>query len=210
MPTYSANRPPRHGERQIGVRIGENNADNEYASDAITANADGSMLERLEYLQSLAITQALGNLAALQASYLPRVTPKAIAAAGTTLVTGSSPVTLFTVTGVVLARVWAAITTGLTSTGTNGTLAVGVSGNTGALIAATTADGTNFPTGSIWAGDTSPTVKGEALSSGGLNGVLINASDIIVTIATNSMTAGVLTFYCEWRPVSSGASVVAA
>ncbi len=204
MPTI-ANRPPRHDLRVIGDRIGENNADNEFVSSAVVANADGSLMERVEYLQA-----GSGILVASQALYMPQVVPKAIAAAGTSLTTILSPVTLFTVTGVVLARVWAAITTGLTSTGTNGTLAIGVTGNTGAFIAATTADGTNFPTGSIWAGDTSPTVKAEALSSGALSGVLVNATNIIATIATNSMTAGVITFYCEYRAVSVGASVVAA
>lgn len=207
MTTIIANRPPRHGVRVLGDRIGDNNADNEYVSSAVVANADGSLLERVEYLQGLI---PLGQLAALQTVYLPRVTPKAIAAAGTSFTTVLSPVTLFTVTGVVLVRVWASIATALASTLNNGTLAIGVTGNTGACIAATTADGTNFATGTIWAGDTSPTVKGEALTSGALNGVLINGVDIIATIATNSMTAGVMTFYCEWRPVSVGASVVAA
>lgn len=206
MPTES-NRPPRHDQRLIANRIGENTADNEFSSSAVAANADGSLFERLEYMQGLI---PLGQIAALQASYFPRVTPKAIAAAGTSFTTGASPATLFTVTGVVLVRVWASIATALASTSNNGTLAIGVTGNTAALIGATTMDGTNFPTGSIWAGDTSPTVKGEALSSGALNGVLINASDIIATIATNSATAGVMTFYCEWRPVSVGASVAAA
>jgi hypothetical protein len=58
MPT-EANRPPRHDMRVIGNRIGENNADNEISTSAVTANADGSILERLEYLQSV---QALNVL----------------------------------------------------------------------------------------------------------------------------------------------------
>ena len=187
--------------RVINDILGKNDADNEFVSTAVVSNADGSMLERLEYLQA--------QIAAL-ATYVPQIATKAIAAAGTSFTTGNSPVALFTVSGVVLARVWAAITTGLTSTSNNGTLAVGVTGNTGAFIAATTMDGTNFPTGSIWAGDTSPTLKAEALSGGALNGVPVNNTNIIATIATNSATAGVITFYCEWKPVSAGATVVAA
>jgi hypothetical protein len=114
------------------------------------------------------------------------------------------------VTGDVLARVFATIQTGLTSTGATGTLAVGVTGNTGAFLAATTADGTNFPTGSVWAGDTSPTVKSEVLTGTSLNWAPINNTNIIATVATNSMSAGAITFYCEWRPLSANGLVVPA
>lgn len=140
----------------------------------------------------------------------PRVVSKVITAAATSFTTAASPVTLFNVGGLVWVRLFGTIETALTSTGTNGTIAIGVSGNTGALIAATTADGTNFPTGAVWAGDTSPTVKSEVLTSVALNGALIYATPIIATIATNSMTAGALTFYCEWRPLSQQAYVIPA
>lgn len=140
-----------------------------------------------------------------------RITSKAIANAAITLTTGASPVTLFTVTGNVKARVYAVVTTALASTLNNGTLAVGVSGNTGGFMAATTADGTNFATNTVWAGDTSATLLGEVLTNGSLNWVLVgNGADIIVTVATNSMTAGALTFYCEYIPLDSSSTVVAA
>lgn len=142
---------------------------------------------------------------------LRRIASKVIAAAGTSFTTAASPVSLFTVTGDVLARVYATVQTGLTSTSSTGTIAIGVTGNTGAFIAATTADGTNFPTGSVWAGDTTPTVKAEALSSAALNYCLVaGGADIIATIATNNMTAGAITFYCEYLPLSSDGAVVAA
>ncbi|SRR5581483_10886705 len=142
---------------------------------------------------------------------IARIASKAIANAATALTTGLSPVTLFTVTGDVLARVFATIQTGLASTSSTGTLAVGVTGNTAVLLPATTADGTNFPTGSAWTGDNSPTVKAEALSSAALNWTLIaGGADIIATIATNSMTAGALTFYCQYVPLSADGAVAAA
>jgi hypothetical protein len=141
---------------------------------------------------------------------MPRVVSKAITDA-TTLTTGASPVTLFNVTGDVMARVYATVQTGLTSTSNNGTLAVGVTGNTGAFLAATTMDGTNFPTGAVWAGDTSPTVKAEVLSAAALNRCPIaGGADIIATVATNSATAGAITFYCEWFPLSPDGDVQAA
>jgi len=141
---------------------------------------------------------------------LPRIATKVITAAATSLTTGLSPVTLFTVQGLVLARVFAAVPTAITSTGGTGTIAVGVTGNTGALLAATTADGTNFPTGSVWAGDTSPTVKAEVFSAAALNWAPVYNTNIIATIATNSMTAGAITFYCEYKLLDQNALVIPA
>lgn len=151
------------------------------------------------------------ELTNLQKNWARFADPKVISAAGTSLTTGTTPVTLFTVDGDVLARVFATVQTALASTSNDGTLAVGVTGATGALLAATTADGTNFPTGAAWAGDTSPTLKGEVLSNSALNWCLIaSGADIIATIATHSMTAGAITFYCHYIPLSRDAKIIAA
>lgn len=142
---------------------------------------------------------------------VPRVVSKAIAAWGTSFTTAASPVSLFTVTGNVKARVFMVQTTAATSTASTGTVAIGVSGNTGGLLAAVTANGTNFPTNAVWAGDTSPTLLGEALSGTCDTWFLVgNGEDIIATIATNNMTAGASTFYCEYIPLDSSSTVVAA
>lgn len=207
MPT-EANRPPRHDLRRLADRIGENNADNEYVSTAVVANADGSAFERLEYIQ----TQAAGiaSLSAAQAVLQPNLATKTFSAAGTSLTTGLSPVSAFTVTGHVMLRIFGVTGgTALASTGTNGTLAVGISGSTTIYLGTTTADGTNFVAGAVWI-DTSPTLKSEAFVAANLVWHLVSSVTVIVTVATNSMTAGVLTLYCEWRPLSSGATVVAA
>lgn len=166
-----------------------------------------------DIVDSSAGMKAFGGSAALMTVGNPqrRLASKVISNAAASLTTGASPVTLFTVTGDVVARVWATIQTAITSTGGTGTLAIGVTGNTGAFIAATTADGTNFPTGAVWAGDTSPTLKSEVFSGTALNGAPIASSaNIICTVATNSMTAGAITFYCEWYPASSSGYVVGA
>lgn len=55
MPT-EANRPPRHDQRVIGNRIGENTSNNEFASDQVAANADGSIFERLEAIKDQVTT----------------------------------------------------------------------------------------------------------------------------------------------------------
>lgn len=208
MPTADAQRPARHSERILQNLIGTNDTDNEISSSAVVANADGSVLERLEYVQ----TQAAGvaSLSAAQATLQPNLATKAFAAAGTSLTTVLSPVSAFTVTGHVMLRIFGVTgATPLASTGTNGTLAVGISGSTTIYLGTTTADGTNFTAGAVWI-DTSPTLKSEAFVAANLVWHLVSSVTVIVTVATNSMTAGILTLYCEWRPLSSGATVVAA
>ena len=109
--------------------------------------------------------------------------------------------TLFTVTGVVLARVFAVVS-GADLTG-SGTLEVGISGNTAAIIpqvAATTLD-----VGEIWNSDTPATVRALQDFS-----ILAAGTDIIQTIASNTVTAGTLTYYCLWIPISNDGNVVAA
>lgn len=125
------------------------------------------------------------------------------------LTTGASPYTLFSVDGDVIARVFATVQTLMVSTSNNGTLAIGVTGNTGSFLAATTVDGTNFVAGAVWAGDTSPTVKSEVFSSCALNWAPIaGGADILATIATNSLTAGAITFYCQYIPLSIASRVI--
>ena len=125
------------------------------------------------------------------------------------LTTAASPVTLFTVTGLVEAKCVGVSGAALASTGNTGTLAVGVTGATTGLLGTTTVDGTNFPAANtVWI-DTSPTLLGEAMAGANLNGFL-TASNIILTIATNNMTTGSLRFLLAWRPWSSDGSVVSA
>ena len=140
----------------------------------------------------------------------PRVTVKNFAAAGSSLTTGLSPVAAFTVTGTVMLRIFGAVgATPLASTLNNGTLAVGISGSTTTYLGTTTADGTNFIASAVWI-DTSPTLLSESFVAANLVWHVNNGAPVIVTVATNSMTAGILNLYCEWKPVSAGATVVAA
>lgn len=138
----------------------------------------------------------------------PRVTPftKADVTAATAWTTANSPVTIFTVTGDVLITCVGAVTTPLTSTANTGTLALGVSGSTGGIIAATTIDGTKLHTANfVWADNTGNTKIIALPSTSGW--FLVSNSNIILTIATNNMTAGGMTLYGIWIPLSSGASV---
>lgn len=115
--------------------------------------------------------------------------------AGTTGAVGAT--TLFTVIGSVVVRVWA-IESDTDITGT-GTIEVGVSGNTAAILAQTA--GTQIDVGEIWV-DTGPsTVEGLPAMQ------ILNGTNIIQTIASSTLDAGTLTFYCAWFPLSNNSSV---
>ena len=107
--------------------------------------------------------------------------------------------TLFTVTGVVALRIFGKVS-GADLTG-SGTLEVGISGNTAALLAQTT--GTALDIGEFWIDNGPATI--ETLPSQQLVG-----ADVIQTIGTNTITAGTITYYCLWNPISDDGNVVAA
>lgn len=109
--------------------------------------------------------------------------------------------TLFTVTGVVSVRIFGICSEDLV--GATATIAVGISGNTAALIALTTA--TEIDNNEIWL-DTGPATV-EALPS---SQILAAGTDIIETVATANITDGTLTMYCLWLPISDDGDVVAA
>lgn len=121
-------------------------------------------------------------------------------AAGTTGATGAS--TLFTVTGTVIVNIFAVCEGDLTSGGA-ATIEVGISGNTAALIAQTTATG--IDTGEIWLDAAPATVEAPLTDK-----ILTNGTDIIQTIGTTTVTGGTLTYYVMWNPISDDGNVVAA
>lgn len=120
-------------------------------------------------------------------------------AAGTTGAIAASD--LFTVTGDVAVRIFAKCTSNLTSGGAP-TIEVGISGNTAALIAQTAA--LDIDSGEIWL-DAAP-ASVEALP---VQSILVGGTDIIQTIASATVTGGVLTYYCLWQPISSDGLVIA-
>ena len=122
--------------------------------------------------------------------------------------TAASAIDLFGVTGDVLVRVFATVQTGLTSASDDGTIAVGVEGNVGVLLPATTVAGvaTRLDAGDVWT-DADANEKAIAIPD---DWVLVNDTDIILTVGTNNITAGAMTVYCEWIPLSDGATVVSA
>lgn len=124
--------------------------------------------------------------------------------------TANSPITLWTVTGVVAARVFGVVgATALTSTLNTGTLSVGIVSSVQLFLPTTTVDGVGgtFAISNIWQ-DATPTLLGEVLAATPLAWATVSGTPIILTIATNNMTAGAMTLYCQWVPISAGATVV--
>lgn len=140
---------------------------------------------------------------------LPRVVTKSTGSMASGYGTADSPVTIFTVTGDVLVRLVASVDVAVTSTSNTGTLAVGIAGNTAALLAQTTVDASDFAIGDIWVDNDPATGIGLVPGSGSWYAIG-NGADIIVTIATNDMTAGDIDFHLLYIPLSSDGAVVAA
>lgn len=114
----------------------------------------------------------------------------------TTGATGAT--TLFTVTGTVAVKIFGFCTTDLTG---SGTIEVGVSGSTAAFCDQQSA--TAIDNHEVW--------QGAVIAiAGSLADWKVINQDVIQTIATNTVTAGVITYYCEYVPLSQGAHVVAA
>lgn len=129
------------------------------------------------------------------------VTKKTIAYTGAANLGAQGATTLFTVTGDVIATIFAVCSENLA--GATATIEAGISGNTAALLAQSTA--TDIDAGEVWI-DTGPATI-EAVPA---DKILTNGTDIIQTIATADITDGTLTYYCLWVPLTSGSTVVAA
>jgi len=119
--------------------------------------------------------------------------------ATTTGATGAH--TLFTVTDNCLVSVFGVCDTNLAGAGT---FEVGVTSNTAGLIAQI-ANAEDLDNGDIYV-DGTPAVGVEALPS---TFILNDGIDIILTIGTTAITAGVVDFYCLWRPLNNSSIVVA-
>ena len=114
----------------------------------------------------------------------------------------SDPFTIFVLTGLVRAKLYAICTTSMA--GASSTIEVGLTGDTATLIALTTA--TNLIINEIWH-DATPdsfeelsSVTTERLLNGG-------GSNIIGTVKTANATAGAIKFICELAPLSENGSV---
>ena len=109
--------------------------------------------------------------------------------------------TLFTVTGNILLTIFGVVDTTITSAGAP-TIEVGVTGNTAALIAQSLA--ASLADGEVWVDGTLTRVGVGAVPA---MQVLNDGNDVILTVATATLTAGAVDFYCLWRPLSSDGNI---
>ena len=133
----------------------------------------------------------------------PKVVSKAYAA-----LSGYDTGSAFTVTGDVLVKVVGVVGgTGITCTSGTTTISIGTTENAAEIIAATTIDNADFAATDVWV-DNNPGDDCETMDD---NWVVIGGSaDIVMTRSVDDLTAGVLTLYCLWRPLSTDGNVVAA
>jgi hypothetical protein len=81
---------------------------------------------------------------------------------------------------------------------------LGTANNTAALIAQTT--GTAIDANEVWQNATPTLEVGAVLSTAK---PIANGADIVLTIATDTITAGVISFYVLWRPLSRDGNLTA-
>lgn len=123
----------------------------------------------------------------------------------TVVATGTTPISVFTVTGDVALRIIGICKASCTSDGAI-TIELGVTSNTAVLIAQI-ADAKDLITNEIWH-DATPDATIE-LSSVYREYVISNGQDVILT-TTGTLTAGTIAFYCEWYALSANGSVTVA
>jgi hypothetical protein len=112
-----------------------------------------------------------------------------------------NPATLFTVSnGMVAVKVYARVKTALA--GATATIAVGTTVASGTIIASTTA--TNLAVNEVW-NDASPDISAEVDST-----LRVVSQNIIQTVGTANITSGVIEYVAVWKPLTPGATLVAA
>ena len=113
-----------------------------------------------------------------------------------------SNIPLFTTTGnPLIIAIRPLCTTDLVSAGA-GTLALGVTGNTGLFIGATVA--TLLDAGEIWTETTAPSANGVALPAAMKDIAIADNDEIVNTVAIGDITEGVIEYVVYWLPMSSG------
>jgi hypothetical protein len=136
-------------------------------------------------------------------AFATRLVSKAYAA-----LSGYDTASAFTVTGDVAVKVVGVVgATGITCSSASTSLAVGTTENPVEILPATAIDGSDFAATDVWV-DTDPDDDAATMIDRWV--VIGGGADIVLTRSVDDLTAGTLTLYCFWRPLSAGASVVAA
>lgn len=187
--------------------IGANNADNAFDSSTVAANADGSVLERLEAIkdQVTAVDDYVDTeITTLTSFAAAGGNGTAVVRKTVTFTNQAADVNLFTVTGAVIAKIIAICDTNVESAGGCN---IGVDAGGVAIIADT--DCTSLEAGDIWH-DNTPDSSVEALTV--LKEYIVaNGTTILLDVeAAKQVDSGAITFVCFYTAVSSNGAVVAA
>ena len=150
-----------------------------------------------------AIADAVAVVDASVDAGVPQLVTKAIAD-----MTGFDTAAVFTVTGDVMVQVFGVVgATAITSTSGTTTLSVGTTQAAQGIIADSTVDNTQFDATDVWV-DATPANDVAALAAQNWH-IVGGGADIVLSRSVDDLTAGALTLYCRWIPISSGATVVA-
>jgi len=123
--------------------------------------------------------------------------------------TGYDDAAAFTVTGDVMVKIVGVVgATAITSTSGTTTLSVGTTELATGVLPAATIDNTQFAATDVWV-DASPANDVEIMASDAWV-IVGGGADINLVRSVDDITAGALTLYCWWKPLSAGATVVAA
>ncbi len=120
---------------------------------------------------------------------------------------GGATTTLFTVTGDVIVKVFGICKTALTSGGAI-QVKVGAAGIAANVIPGIN-DAKDLIANDIWQ-DFAPDQTVEPLSDAVAGGIIILNGQGIILTPSGTFTAGVIDFYCTWKPLSVDGNVVAA
>ena len=174
--------------------LGYNSADNKFVSSSVAANADGSMIERQEYIQqNMNGTGVVYNAP----NYL------GVPIVFSALTTGSVAThELFTVTGLVRVKIVAECTVNVAGTGS---IQLGEETTTDSMIAVTA--GTDLDAGELWY-DATPTTATDTTSTVILDKI-VNALDVGYEISVGTLTSGAITFHCWYEALNATGAVVA-
>ena len=180
--------------------LGEDNADNGFASTLVVANRDGSLLERTEYIMSL-----------LTNSVIPQVTKKVLAT------TANGATNLFNFTGVIrIKSIVGVVTTIMENKTQNMKLGIFSDALSGYDICANK-DIDTFAVGSLIsitgtaANAAVSTTTVPAIAPGQTNVVIAACiTSGIIKVTAGAANTGAITWYIQWEPLSSDATVTAA
>lgn len=188
--------------------IGVNNADNAFNSDTVAANADGSVLERQEFVQD-----AVAAVATI-VGFEERAVSKTIS----TITNGTHG--LFTIAGgpIKILEISSYVATEIGAEGNlvnyniNPTTPASdtVFGTDGTALE-TNADavGTLYTWDGVVAADLTATTNGVALGVAVVSGLVAPAGAVELSCANDNAVAGAITVYMRYAPLASGVTVVA-